>query len=139
MFLAIVAPIQTINHSQSCSSLPHFLLTLQALPLSIMCSVCEKQLIIVRTRLWHTRASQGLLIHCTQSERHEDNSTHSVAFSFIFLSFSLRLFLSLNLFRPLTLWAGATVISHYLTIKSQELIKWPQTGVQSTFPLSPAP
>lgn len=43
------------------------------------------------------------------------------------------------MFHPLTLWAGATVISHYLTIKSQELIKWPRSGVQSTFPSEPSP
>lgn len=86
--------------------------------------------------------------HSTQSARHKDHNTYSphlslllTLFHFLF-SFSLISFLpslSLNLFHPLTLWAGATVISHYLTIKSQELIKWPRSGTQSTFPLGPAP
>lgn len=56
------------------------------------------------------------------------------------LSLSLSSLPSSNPFHPLTLRAGATVISHYLTIKSQELIKrLRQRHAEHSGPLSPAP
>lgn len=65
-------------------------------PLSIMSCMREKQLLIAWKRWRHIRASLGLLIHCTQSARHEDNNTHSpsfftphsLSFSCLFLSVS---------------------------------------------------
>lgn len=123
-----------------------FLFSCSTKPLSIMCCILEKQQVIVRKRWWRIRASLGALTHCPQYARYKDTNLNS---KFFFTPTSLSIspfclclfppFLSLNLFHPLTLWAGATVISHYLTIKSQELIKWPRSAAQSTFPLSPAP
>lgn len=63
-------------------------------------------------------------------------------FFFSLHSFGFCLFspvLSLILLNPLTPWAGATVISRYLTIKSQELIKWSWSAVRGSFLLSSSP
>lgn len=65
-----VIQTQTINHSQSHFSQPRILHTLRHAALVNHRAPNEggggqKQLLIVRKRLWHTRASQGLVIHCT--------------------------------------------------------------------------